>query len=205
MTLRLLRFLLLFLFPLLVFSAGVSYARSRPFFGMVPLLKVFSCDRCSEAVNKSSPVADAADVRRIAVLLLLPVASGYASSERLALLAPQPSSSVQGFIHSLSPAPLPIARRPKMARVPNLGIEYAPNLDYNLYLADQVWYLYYNDKWYEGETHEGPWRYLSYSKVPEILKKIPDSFLKRKEISSAEAGRPSPVLPPRKESSEKRQ
>lgn len=78
--------------------------------------------------------------------------------------------------------PLRVSRRPKMARIPNLNIYYAPDLYYNLYMADKAWYLLHNEKWYQGQTHEGPWRYLGYSKVPERLKKIPAEFIKKGEV-----------------------
>ena len=76
-------------------------------------------------------------------------------------------------------APLRVSRRPKLARIPNLNIYYATDLRYNLYMADKRWYLLHNEKWYQAQTHEGPWRYLNYSKVPESLKKIPNEFIKK--------------------------
>lgn len=99
-------------------------------------------------------------------------------------------------------APLRVARRPKLARIPNLNIYYAPELHYNLYQADKAWYLLHNEKWYQGETHEGPWRYLSYSKVPEKLKKIPAEFIKKRALPSPEkktvAKKKSSKTPPKK-------
>lgn len=124
----------------------------------------------------------------------------------------------KGFVHSgidraLSPpsanqntAPLRVSRRPKLARIPNLNIYYAPDLYYNLYMADKAWYLLHNEKWYQGQTHEGPWRYLGYSKVPEKLKKIPAEFIKRGEALSPEkktVAKKKPFKTPRKKSSQK--
>lgn len=102
--------------------------------------------------------------------------------------------------------PLRVARRPKLARIPNLNIYYAPELHYNLYQADKAWYLLHNEKWYQGQTHEGPWRYLGYSKVPEKLKKIPAEFIKKPGAVSP--GKKPPVKkktskPLRKKSSQK--
>lgn len=98
-------------------------------------------------------------------------------------------------------APLRVSRRPKLARIPNLNIYYAPDLYYNLYMADKAWYLLHNEKWYQGQTHEGPWRYLGYSKVPEKLKKIPAEFIKKKEAPLPEkktVAKKKPSTPPRK-------
>lgn len=107
-----------------------------------------------------------------------------------------PQSSDQG------PAPMRVARRPKLARIPNLDVYHAPDLSYNLYLFEKRWYFYHNGKWYQGQTHEGPWRYLSYSNVPDKLKKIPAEFIKKNEP-------PPPVKkklppPPKKKSSQKK-
>jgi len=104
-----------------------------------------------------------------------------------------------------SAGPLRVSRRPKMARIPNLNIHYAPDLYYNLYMVDKAWYLLHNEKWYRGETHEGPWRYLGYSKVPEKLKKIPDEFIKR-ETSQPEKKtvvKKKPTKPSRKKTPKK--
>ncbi|GEM_PF-6475314 len=75
--------------------------------------------------------------------------------------------------------PLRVSRRPRLARIPNFNIYYAPDLHYNLYMTGRHWYLLHDDKWYQGQTHEGPWRYLSYSDVPESLKKIPADYIKK--------------------------
>ncbi|MFY9268301.1 MAG: hypothetical protein WAO55_00975 [Candidatus Manganitrophaceae bacterium] len=58
------------------------------------------------------------DVQRIAVLLLLTVAAGYASSERLVLLALRPPSSVQGFIHNLSAKIVGISTSSRQSDIP---------------------------------------------------------------------------------------
>lgn len=89
--------------------------------------------------------------------------------------------------------PLRVSRRPKLARIPNLDIYYTPELRYNLYMADKRWYLLHNDKWYQGQTHEGPWRYLTFSKVPESLKKIPDAFIKKENAPLPNKKPPKPA------------
>lgn len=98
--------------------------------------------------------------------------------------------------------PLRVSRRPKLAPIPNLNIYYATSLNYNLYMVDKAWYLLHNENWYRGETHEGPWRYLSYSKVPEKLKKIPAEFIKKRALPSPEkktvAKKKSSKTPPKK-------
>lgn len=104
---------------------------------------------------------------------------------------PSPQSANQNI------APLRVSRRPKMARIPNLNIYYAPDLYYNLYMADKAWYLLHNEKWYQGQTHEGPWRYLGYSKVPERLKKIPAEFIKKGEALLPEKKTVAKKKPPK--------
>lgn len=101
---------------------------------------------------------------------------------------------------------LRVSRRPRMVRIPNLDIYYTPDLSYNLYRADRAWYLLHHEKWYQGQTHEGPWRYLGYSKVPEKLKRIPAEFIKKGEALLSEkktAAKKKPSKTPRKRPSQK--
>lgn len=107
---------------------------------------------------------------------------------------------------SSTPQPLRVSRRPKLAPIPNMNVYYAPDLDYNLYMADKAWYLLHDEKWYQGQTHEGPWRYLGYSKVPEKLKKIPAEFIKKAEARSPEKKtvvKKKPAKPSRKKTPKK--
>ena len=138
----------------------------------------------------------------ISTLLLSVLLSGKAAGETLVhsgigrITSPQP--------RTLDAAPLRVSRRPKLARIPNLNIYYTPALRYNLYLADRRWYLLHDEKWYQGETHEGPWRYLSYSNVPESLKKIPDEFIKKENTPlplKKKPAKPAKKKPHRKKAS----
>jgi hypothetical protein len=130
--------------------------------------------------------------------------AGEASGRAFVYSAVDRTPSLQS--ENQNTAPLRVSRRPKMARIPNLNIYYAPDLYYNLYMADKRWYLLHNEKWYQGETHEGPWRYLGYSKVPEKLKKIPPEFIKKGEAFLPEkkmVAKKKPSKTPRKKSPQK--
>lgn len=118
----------------------------------------------------------------LSILLLTTVTLKNASGKELAYEASPPSPSPAG--------PLLVSRPPRLARVPNSGIFYAPDVRYHLFLADQKWYLYYEEKWYQSRSHEGPWRYVSFSKVPEVLKKLPPEFTKRGEPPPAAKKKP---------------
>lgn len=110
--------------------------------------------------------------------------SGEASGSRFVYSRIDRATSIQSS--NQIAAPLRVSSRPKLARIPNLNVYYAPGVRYNLYMIDKIWYLLHNEKWYRGETHEGPWHYLSYSKVPEKLKKIPAEFIKKRTLPSPE-------------------
>ncbi|TAK09074.1 MAG: hypothetical protein EPO39_03145 [Candidatus Manganitrophaceae bacterium] len=136
----------------------------------------------------------------ICALLLWFLSGGAAAGERFVysgLVRPAPPA-----VQNPDTAPLRVSRRPKLAPIPNLNIYYTPDLRYNLYLADKRWYLLHNEKWYQSQTHEGPWRYLSYSKVPESLKKIPGEFIKKENAPLPL--KKKPPSPKRKKSSGKK-
>jgi hypothetical protein len=84
-----------------------------------------------------------------------------------------------------------VSNRPKMVFIEALGISYAPESPYNLYLVNRIWYYYYDQKWYKSSSHEGSWRYVSYSKIPDVLHRIPDRYIKKKDLPS-QAGAKAP-------------
>lgn len=79
-----------------------------------------------------------------------------------------------------------VSTRPKMVFIDPPGIFYAPDSPYDLYRIDRTWYYHYGEKWYQSERHDGSWRYLPPSRVPDLLKNLPEPYL-RKE------GRPLPA------------
>lgn len=91
-------------------------------------------------------------------------------------LAEIPSSSSQvPFSASL------ISNRPKMVFIDALGIFYAPDSRYNFFLIDLTWYYYYDGKWYKSRSPEGSWRYISYCKLPDVLKTLPERYIKKRD------------------------
>jgi hypothetical protein len=69
-----------------------------------------------------------------------------------------------------------------MVYIDALGIFYAPESRYNLYLVGRTWYYYYEGKWYKSQSHEGSWRYVSSSKVPDVLQRLPEQYIKSKAL-----------------------
>lgn len=92
---------------------------------------------------------------------------------------------------SLSFATSWVSTRPKMVFVDPPGIFYAPDSPYNLYRIEGTWYYYYDEKWYRSDRHDGSWRYLSPSKVPDLLKSLPERYIK-KENGPLQADADSP-------------
>lgn len=91
-----------------------------------------------------------------------------------------------------------VAGRPRMVLIRRWGVYHAPDLKYNLFLLNKVWYLYYDEKWYQGPFHDGPWRYLPFSKVPDKLKSLPPEYFKDENAP------PPPKAPPSKKKSSKK-
>jgi len=79
-----------------------------------------------------------------------------------------------------------VSTRPKMVFIDPPGIFYAPDSPYDLYRIDRSWYYHYDEKWYQSERHDGSWRYLSPSRVPDLLKNLPERYFKKE-------GRPLPA------------
>ena len=91
-----------------------------------------------------------------------------------------------------SPCPaVRVSTRPRMVLIPRLGIYYAPDSQYNLYLVNKIWFYYYDGKWYRSHTYEGSWQYVPFSKVPEVLKNLPQELLTKEKTPEKKETKPS--------------
>lgn len=77
-----------------------------------------------------------------------------------------------------------------MVFIDALGIFYAPDSRYNFYLVDQTWFYYYDGKWYKSKGPEGSWRYISYSRLPDVLKTLPERYIKKGNSSPQADAKP---------------
>jgi hypothetical protein len=72
----------------------------------------------------------------------------------------------------VAPAPIIIAARPRMVFVTEFGVSFAPELEFELFEFEGVWYTYREDRWFRARAYDGPWVVVEHRHLPPGLRKL---------------------------------
>ncbi len=62
---------------------------------------------------------------------------------------------------------------PQLVVVPGYPVYYAPQLDYNYFFYDGMYWVFYDDNWYASAWYNGPWSLVDPYVVPVYILRIP--------------------------------
>ena len=62
---------------------------------------------------------------------------------------------------------------PRLERVPNYPVYYAPQVNSNLFFYDGLYWVYQDDDWYASSWYNGPWAIVAPQAVPLFILRIP--------------------------------
>jgi hypothetical protein len=62
---------------------------------------------------------------------------------------------------------------PRLARVPNYPVYYAPGLNTNYFFYDGMYWVYQRDNWYASSWYNGPWGMVDAQAVPAYVLRVP--------------------------------
>ena len=71
---------------------------------------------------------------------------------------------------NLGPTPPPLVAVPG---APPQSVYYAPNLPYNYFVYQNVYYLYHDARWFRARHYDGPWRAIAIDDVPRPILAVP--------------------------------
>lgn len=79
---------------------------------------------------------------------------------------------------NLGPTPPPLVVVPPPVAVapgapPPPPVYYAPDLPYNYFVYQQVYYLYHEGRWFRARRHNGPWTAIAIAQVPRPILVVP--------------------------------
>ena len=69
------------------------------------------------------------------------------------------------------PPPVRFDAPPMFIIPPSLGISIAVGLPYDMFMVSGNYYVFKGNQWYFGPQYSGPWRTVSYGKLPHQLRK----------------------------------
>lgn len=62
---------------------------------------------------------------------------------------------------------------PSLVRIPGYPVYYAPGVATNYFFYDGVYWVFWNDGWYQSTWYNGPWVYVSPNVVPLFILRVP--------------------------------
>jgi len=62
---------------------------------------------------------------------------------------------------------------PSLVRIPGYPVYYAPDVSSNYFFYDGVYWVFWNDGWYQSTWYNGPWDYVSPDLVPLFILRVP--------------------------------
>src|ERR1700674_755423 len=71
---------------------------------------------------------------------------------------------------------------PRLVRVPNYPVYYAPGLDSNYFFYDGLYWDYDGDNWYSSPWYNGPWRPVDPLAVPLYVLRVPVRYYRHPPV-----------------------
>jgi len=94
------------------------------------------------------------------------VAAGYPGSA--------PMYSGYGVVHSSNVSiGINVPVYPSLVRIPGYPVYYAPGVATNYFFYDGVYWVFWDDGWYQSTWYNGPWVYVSPDMVPLFILRVP--------------------------------
>lgn len=95
---------------------------------------------------------------------------------------------------NLGPTPPPLVAVPGPVvagpGAPPQSVYYAPNLPYNYFVYQNVYYLYHDARWFRARHHDGPWRAIAIDDVPRPVLAVPGEHYRNRPERWAHHGPP---------------
>ncbi len=68
---------------------------------------------------------------------------------------------------------------PEFVRVPNYPVYYAPQVGFNLFFYDGLYWAYQDDNWYASSWYNGPWGLVGPQYVPVYILRVPVAYYRQ--------------------------
>ncbi len=68
---------------------------------------------------------------------------------------------------------------PRLVRVPNYPVYYAPQLEANFFFYDGMYWVFHHDNWYASSWYNGPWAFVQPDYVPVYILRVPVRYYRQ--------------------------
>jgi len=76
----------------------------------------------------------------------------------------------------IAPPPVVIPAPPEVVLIPGTYVYFVPGIDVDILFYHGYWYRPYEGRWYRANRYNGPWVYLSPSRVPRPFLRLPHDY-----------------------------
>ena len=71
---------------------------------------------------------------------------------------------------------------PRLVAVPGYPVYYDPRINENYFFYDGLYWVYYNDNWYQSGWYNGPWQMVEPVYVPVYVLRVPVRYYRRPPV-----------------------
>ena len=76
----------------------------------------------------------------------------------------------------VAPQPVYVEQPPEMIVIPRSNVYFAPGVSVDLFFYDNRWWNRRGDRWYRGNTYNGPWEAVGPRHVPSPVYRVPADY-----------------------------
>ena len=94
----------------------------------------------------------------------------------LALQAVNPAAAGVNVNVNIGPPPIVVAAPPEVVLMPNYGVYFVPEVDFDVFFYNGYWWSPRGDRWYRSQAYNGPWRIVERRYVPPRVVRVPRDY-----------------------------
>lgn len=77
---------------------------------------------------------------------------------------------------NIGPPPIVVSAPPEVVMMPESGVYFVPDVNYDVFFYNGYWWSPRGDRWYRASRYNGPWGVIQRSYVPVHLVKVPKNY-----------------------------
>lgn len=77
---------------------------------------------------------------------------------------------------NIGPPPIVVPAPPAVVLMPNYGVYYVPEVEFDVFFHNGYWWSPRGDRWYRSRDYNGPWRIIERRYVPRAVVRVPRDY-----------------------------
>jgi hypothetical protein len=84
----------------------------------------------------------------------------------------------------IAPPPFAFREPPPVVVIPGTYVYMVPDVDVSVLFYQGYWWRHHDNHWFRGRGHNGPWKYVTYERVPRAVVGLPHDFHRYRHVAN---------------------